>query len=142
MKTVKLKTKYLDNYLVEIFGSDRVQDPLLLKNISQKTKFHLKKLGNAIQTEYRQVIDQIKELYDEYHEEYIPEGETTPKKKIKEGMEEEFRKKLNELDEIDIEVQTVEFTEKDFTDVVTKDVVAGSIYYNILDILLWDEKID
>lgn len=142
MKTIKLKTRYLDNYLVEIFGSDRVQDPLLLKNISQKTKFNLKKLGNSIQTEYRQVVDHIKELYDGYSEEYIPEGETTPKKRIKEGMTDEYNTKLKELDDVVIEIQTVEFTEKDFTDVITKEIVAGSIYYNILDVLLWEEQID
>lgn len=142
MKTIKLKTKYLENYLVEIFGSDRVQDPLLLKNISQKTKFNLKKLGNSIQIEYRQVVDHIKELFDEYHEEYIPEGESTPKKRIKEGLSEEFNTKLKELDEVVVEIQTVEFTEKDFTDVVTKEIVAGSVYYNILDVLLWEEQVD
>lgn len=156
MKT-KFQAKFLESYIVEIFGRQDVKDPLLLKNLSQRTKFNLKKLGNALQEEYKAVRGHLQELFDKYAvEEEVPaeqlelplEGPIeTPKKavkpvakKIPDDKREEFLKEASELEEMLVEVEHAEFKESDFIDKETGDIVAGSIYYNVIDLLLWDRE--
>lgn len=152
----KFKAKFLNVYLVEIFGSEDMTEPLLQKNLSQKTKFQLKKLGASLQKEYKSVLTEIQELFNTHSEEVQEEelvleevGEevpvrtlpSTPKKRVKEENKEQFLKEALELEEMLVDIEHSEFTEKDFIDRNTGDIVGGSQYYNIIDILLgWDKS--
>jgi predicted aconitase len=142
--TTKFKVKFLSQYLSEIFGSNDVSDPLLIKNLSQKTKFNLKKLGASLQDEHKLALDQVKELFNEHSEE-IPlepgEERTTPKKRIKESSKEEFPRAVKEIEDMYVEIEHAEFVEKDFLDRSTGEIIAGTTYYNLIDILLrWEPQ--
>jgi len=139
MATTKFKAQYLSQYIQEIFGSPEQQEPLLTKNLSQKTKFHLKRLGNSLQAEYKQLIEQVRELYDKYSEEY--EGEDKkPKKRIKEEFKEQFTKEVEELDDVEVPITHDDFIERDFIDKSTGDIVGGKVYFNLLDILIFEKQ--
>ncbi len=157
--TTKFKVKFLPQYLHEIFGNPEFQNPLLTQNLSQKTKFALKKLGNSLQEEYKQVLDQLRELYKGYSEE-VPDESTevtsseeetvkqAPKKepatRVKEEFKEQFLKESLEIENMDVEIDHPELTERDFFDRSTGEVIGSTNYYNVIDILLYerDEKKD
>lgn len=140
MTSTKFKVSIFEQIIIEIFGSQdgKIHDPILLKNISQKTKFHLRKLGEALQKEMKLIREQLKEIYDKYFDEVV--GEDGKKaRKIKEGMsEEDFVKEANELESIEVEIPHHDFQEDDFIDKVTGDIIAGKIYYNLLDKLIYE----
>lgn len=154
MKT-KFSAKYLESYIVEIFGRQDVKDPLLLKNLSQKTKFKLKKLGNALQSEYKDIRAHLQELFEKYAtEEEMPveqlelplEGQEKKassgkaQKRIPEDKKEAFLKEAGELENMLIEIEHAPFEEKDFIDKETGDIVAGGIYYNCIELVLgWEQ---
>lgn len=139
MTITKFKAALLENLLIELFGSkeEKFHDPLLLKNISQKTKFHLRKLGEAIQKEEKAVKEQLREIYTKFYEDVDVEGVKT--RKLKEGMvQEDFIKEATEIEQLEVEIQHHDFQEDDFIDKTTNSVVGGKIYYNLLDRLIYE----
>lgn len=138
MTVTKFKAQFLQQFLQEIFGSAEQQEPLLTKNLSQKTKFHLKRLGNSLQTEYKQLIEAVKELYDKYSEEYDKDGK--PAKRIKEEHKEDFAREAGELDELEISITHDDFIERDFIDKSTGEVVGGKTYFNLIDLLVFEKE--
>lgn len=142
--TTEFQIKYVGQYLAEIFGSEQVKDPLLNKNISQRTKFQLKRLGLMLQKDYKEVLNQTQEIFNKYSEEKeVPqkEGEAPIKRKvIKEEFKETFMKEAGELEEGVVTLTHDKFEERDFIDKSTGDIVAGNTYYNVIDILLWEKQ--
>lgn len=159
MKT-KFQARYLESYIVEIFGRQDVKDPLLLKNLSQRTKFKLKKLGNSLQEEYKAVREHLQQLFEKYAiEEEIGQPELpfeptealqeaskkqkSTQKRIPEDKKEEFLKEAAELEDMLVEIEHQPFEEKDFIDKDTNEIVAGQIYYNLVDILAqWEDPLE
>lgn len=149
MTTTKFKTKFLQQYALEIFGNREFPEPLLNKNLSQKIKFHLKKLGNALQVEQKQALEQVQELFNKYSEE-VPEQEAVentesaevvnvqqkPQKRVKDEFREQFLREAQEIEDIDVSIQHEDFTEKDFIDRETGEIVGGEVYYNLLELLI------
>jgi len=150
MTTTKFKTKFLQQYALEIFGNREFSEPLLNKNLSQKIKFHLKKLGNALQVEQKQALEQVQELFNKYSEE-VPEQEAVentesaevvskvqqaPQKRVKDEFREQFLREAQEIEDIDVSIQHEDFTEKDFIDRETGEIVGGEVYYNLLELLI------
>lgn len=145
--TTKFKVKFLQQYLTEIFGNDETSDPLLRCNLSQKTKFNLKKLGVSLQEEHKNATSAVRELFNESSEDVpLKEGETLkegvlPQKRIKEEFKEKFQKEIKEIEEMVVSIDHPDFVEKDFIDRSTGEIVAGNTYYNLIDILLrWEEE--
>jgi hypothetical protein len=146
--TSKFKAQFLNVYISEIFGNKEMQEPLLLKNISQKTKFGLKKLGTALQVEYKAIMEKLQEMFNEYSEEVVsplkedaaPDAVPETRKVVKEEFREQFLKETKELEDLDIEVSHQDFEEKDFIDKSTGDIVASNNYYNLLDILVFEKE--
>lgn len=140
---IKVKAKELQIYLSEIFGSDKVE-PLLLKNISQKTKFHLKKLGNQLIEEQKAVQEQVKSLVAEFYTEEIEvtqeDGTTKTDKIVPSDRKEEFEAKVMEINELELPLTVYNFTETDFIDHSTKEVVACNNYINLIDLLVYSDK--
>lgn len=149
MTKTKFEAKFLNQFIVELFGNQDVRDPLLLKDISQKVKYHLKKLGNAMQAEHKALIAQLQELYDKYSEEVPvdstaedrdPNAPLPSKRRIKEEFKEKFIKETSELEDLEIELEHYSFTEKDFIDHSTGDVVGGTTYFNLIDKLVYEKE--
>lgn len=149
MTTSKFQVKFINQYIVELFGNQDVREPILVKDISQKVKYHLKKLGNTLQEEYKTVIAQLQEMFDKYSEEVTEAPEENvaggtrvpgPKKRIKEEFKEQFLKESSELEDMEIEVSHYSFTERDFIDHSTGDVVGGNIYFNLIDLLVFSKE--
>lgn len=147
----KFQVRYLPQYATEIFGNQEFSEPLLTKNLSQKVKYQLKKLGSAIQEEYKQAVQQLKELYDKYSEEVLDEipiesplesvvEKSRPSKtQIKAEFREQFKKEAQEIEDIEVEIPHTVFTEKDFIDHSTGAVVSGNTYFNIVDKLVYEK---
>ncbi len=145
MIVTKFKAALLSNLLVELFGSsdEKFHDPLLLKNLSQKTKFHLRKLGESIQKEDKAIKDSLRELYDKYYDVPVNKEGEKPQRELKEGMKvEDFIKEATELEQMDIEISHYDFQEDDFIDKSTNDIVGGKIYYNIIDLTIFAKWVE
>lgn len=148
MTTTKFQTKLLTQYVAEIFGNDNIKDPLLVKPISQKTKFQLKKLGNDLHAEYIAAMKQVNEIRNQLSEEYEeplppeskPDAVPTKGTRIKEDKKAEFLKLVGEIEEMEVEVSHADFTERDFFDQTTGDMVASRTYYNIIDVLIYEKQ--
>lgn len=139
MKETKFPASMLRSYTIEIFGSQEHKQPLILKNLSQKTKFHLRRLGEEFHKKEKEVIDQVVALRGEYFDDVEDDGKKS--KRIKEGKEDEFKQKLGEIDGIEIPILHYEFSEADFIDRDTKEVVGSeNIYFNIIDKLIYDTE--
>lgn len=141
MTTTNFKSRFLEQYLIELLGNkDNTVHPLLTKNLSQKTKYNLKKLADEVRKSYNDIKEQVRTIFDKYAEEY--EDEAGKKmKRIKKENEETAAKEFNELEEMDVSILHYPFEEKDFIDKSTGEVVADETYYNIIDILIYD-KVD
>ncbi len=149
---IKVKVKDIQTFLQEIFGT-KDMEPLLLKNISQKTKFHLKKLGNVLIEEQKAIQEQVKTIASEYYTEEVEmkdeNGGTfknedgTPKvnKVVPADKKEAFEKAVIEINELEVPIQTFSFSEEDFIDNETKKVVATTNYCNIIDVLIYNTEV-
>lgn len=136
MKETKFPALMLNSYVIEIFGSGEHKNPLIMKNLSQKTKFHLKKLGEQFHKEDKALKDQVMDIRKELSDEVEEDGKKFYQ--LKEENKDEFKKRISELEAIVIPLLHYEFTEADFIDKKTGDVVGGEdIYYNIIDILIY-----
>lgn len=149
--STKFQVRYLPQYVTEIFGNQEFRDPLLTKNLSQKVKYRLKKLGNSLQEEYRQAVEQLKELFEKYSEEVAASDvvaddiNTKPensKRQIKPEFKEQFQKEAQEIEEMEVEIPHSEFVERDFIDQSTGDIVGGNTYWNIIDMLVFSKEDD
>lgn len=149
---IKIKAKDLSVHLSEIFGSKDVE-PLLLTKISQKTKFHLKKLGNKLIEEQKDVQEQVKSLVAEYYTEEIvindaegnpvlnEDGTTKTDKVVPDSKKEDFEKAVYEINELELAVNTYDFKEEDFLDQDTQKIVACKNYINLLDALVFEKEV-
>lgn len=136
MKETKFPAALLNSYVIEIFGSGEHKNPLIMKNLSQKTKYNLKKLGEQFHKEDTQLKNQVMEIRKELSDEVEENG--VKMYQLKEGNMEEFKKKIAELELMTIPLLHYDFKEEDFIDKATGDVVGGeNIYYNIIDILIY-----
>ncbi len=151
MTTTKFKINLIPQMTVEIFGSDQLPDPLLLKSIPQKTKYELKKLGNALNEELKTALTEMKELRDKFSEDFdekdkdgLPvldkDGKPVQKKRIKKEHEEEFLKAARDIEDMEVEIQHYDFTERDFIDSSTGGVVSSKSYYNLLDRVIYEKQ--
>ena len=145
--STKFQVKFLPQYISEIFGNQEFKDPLLTKNLSQKVKYQLKKLGNSLQEEYKQAVEHLKELFEKYSETTPPENvsdgiaeKSIPTKKIKPEFTEQFREESKEIEEMEVEIHHTVFVERDFVDQSTGEVVGGNIYWNIIDKLVYEKS--
>jgi hypothetical protein len=150
---MEIKVKAIDNqiYISEIFGGQNTE-ALLLKNLSQKTKFHLKKLGNTLVETQKDLAAQAKELVDQYITEDVQvkdkegvlvfneDGSPKMDKVVPEDKKEEWEKKITELNNMIVPIQCFSYVEDDFVDVETKKVVSSKTYYNLLDLILYSEE--
>lgn len=141
MATTKLPVKFLDQYLVELFGNEKVSHPILLTSISQKTKYQLRKLGINIQEELKTLRAEAQAIQDKYSEEQpAPNSEAAPVKKIPEDKQEAYNQEMAELEAMEIPFDHYDFTEKDFIDRETGDIVASNTYFNLLDKLIFEKQ--
>lgn len=146
--TTKFKARFLPLYHLEIFGNAENLENLLSKNLSQKTKYNLKKLGVKLQNEYKSVTEQAREIFNKYAEDVPNEKleELEDKSLVANGKQVplnkqvDFQKEIQDLEEMDIEIEHPTFTESDFIDRSTGEIVAGKMYYNLIDLLLWEGK--
>lgn len=138
MTTTQFPVALINSYIVEILGNAQYKNPLLLKNLSQKTKYNLKKLGDILREEQKNVYAQVMDLRTKYSEKIkTPEGKD--ELEIKEEFKEQFLKEATELENMKIPIIHYPFVEADFIDKSTGDVVgAEGIYYNIIDILIYE----
>ncbi len=141
MTETKFPAKLLESCVIEIFGSSEHKGALLLKPLSQRTKFHLRKLGEQLNKEQVLIKKQLQELHKEYAtEDFVDEATQKEHKRIPEDKREEFIAKARELEELEIPLMHYDFQEKDFVDGSTNDIVAGDIYYNIIDLLIFNKQ--
>jgi hypothetical protein len=141
MTTSKFKVKLLETYLIELFGNQKVTEPLLRKNLSQKVKFQLKKLGILMEEEHKLASTQLRELFDKYSKEEKGEPNMPPKRVLKDEFKEQFETEAREIEEMDVEISHYDFSERDFIDQSTGEIVAGNIYYNVLDIIFFEKEV-
>lgn len=140
MTTTQFPVALMNSYIIEIMGGGQYKNPLLLENLSQKTKFNLRKLGDALKVEhklaYKQLMD-LREKYSDSAKNDKGEIELT----VKEEFKEQFVKEASEIEEMKIPILHYPFEEKDFIDKSTGEVVGTSgTYYNIIDILIYEKS--
>jgi len=138
MTTTTFLAGALNVYLGEIFGSNENKHPLLFMNLSQKTKYNLRKLGESLKKEQKTVIDQLIEIRKNYIETVVEDDKKVEKVIV--GKEDEFMKVTKELEVVEIQIEHPDFQEKDFIDKTTGEIVGSELYYNIIDKLIYEKE--
>ena len=132
------KAGMIKQYIDEIYGGKDVKDPLIFKNISQRTKYHLRMLGEELLKHDKKIVDQLREVFEKHYEMPYEEIQKTNPILSEEKMG-QFKKDIQDVSEIDIEIQHFPFKEADFIDKSTNDVIAGNgVYYNLIDVLVYN----
>lgn len=128
---LKLQNQVVSQFLIEIYGNKEVKENLLMKSISQKTKYHLRLLGDRLIEIEKDFFKKMQNLQETY---YV-EG------KLPEDKKQEFESLALELLNQEHEIPCYEFTESDFKDTKTNEIVAGEgIYYNLIDELVFKKE--
>lgn len=140
MTTTQFPALLLNSYIVEIMGSEKHKNPLLLRNLSQKTKFNLRKLAEALKVEQKAINTQVMDLRTKYSDKTKDE-KGQEQLVVREAETELFIKEVQEIEDMKISVAHYPFEEKDFIDKSTGEVVgAEGLYFNIIDILIFDKE--
>lgn len=120
MSVVKIKTGELEGVIFEIFGfADPETKEVKIHGLvreelpSEITKLQLKRLGKKLQEELKTFQESLKELWETYGEkETNEEGQEVYK--VPAEKAEEFKAKMAELINVELEINTVDFKEADF----------------------------